>query len=116
MRKKIDKKMIKSSVTMSGAFTLLICVFLFLASNEPYLIYDIGKTIKTGDLHPIMFTIGMGFVVLFFILSATLVSIAHYKNNDNEKKTEVKKTPKKRKRVVKKTKTEDDKKSKKDLD
>lgn len=116
MKKKIDKNMLKSSITMSGAFTLLICVFLFLASNEPYLIYDVGKTIKTGDLHPITFTIGIGLVVLFFILSATLVSIAYYKNNGNEKRLETKKTPKKRKKMVKKAKIEEDKKSKKDLD
>lgn len=79
MKKKFDKKMLESALTMSGVFTVLICIILFLMANEPYLIYDVGKTIKTGDLPPIMFTISMGVIVLFFILCATLFSIAHYK-------------------------------------
>lgn len=115
MRKRMDKEMLKSALTMSGLFTLLVCIVLFLISNEPYLIYDVGKTIKTGDLPPIMFTIGMGLVVLFVVLSATLFSIAYYKRGDVTRDEEkIKKRVRKRRKIKKNVKAEEVKKEKRD--
>lgn len=103
MKKNFDKKMLESALTVSGVFTILVCLALFLMANDPYLIYELGKTIKSGDLPAILFALIMGIVVLFVILSATLLSIAYYRKDKVEK---TKKPRKKRKRLTKKVKAE----------
>ena len=42
---------------MSALFTILICITVYEAANEPYLIYDLGKAIKNGHLTPIKLTV-----------------------------------------------------------
>lgn len=105
MYKKFDKNILKAGLVMSALFTILICITVYEAANEPYLIYDLGKVIKNGHLTPIKLTLGVFLPVLFLSLTTTMFSIAYYKicvEEDAEK--EESKPIKKRRRKIRKEK------------
>lgn len=105
MYKKFDKNILKAGLVMSILFTILICITVYEATSEPYLIYDLGKAIKNGHLTPLKLTFGVLLPVLFLSLTTTMFSIAYYKicvEDDMDK--EEKKPIKKRRRKVKKEK------------
>ena len=50
MYKKFDKNILKAGLVMSALFTILICITVYEAANEPYLIYDLGKAITLAAI------------------------------------------------------------------
>lgn len=94
MFKNVDKNMLKSAVIMSLLFTVLICIAVYEIASEPYLIYDLGKVLKSGNLSPIKLTLGLTLPTLFLTLIVTLFSIAYYRVSfdiENEEKVVKKK-------------------------
>lgn len=103
MFRNVDKNMLKSAFVMSGLFTILICITVYEIASEPYLIYDLGKVLKNGNLTPVKLTFGLFLPVLFLTLVVTLFSIAYYKieSGDDLEGKKIVKRKKRRKKEIK---------------
>lgn len=108
MDKKFDTNLLKAAVVMSTLFTLILCVAFYEIFSEPFLVYNLGKVLKNGDLSPFMLTLRLALPVLFLAIIISMFSIAYYKADiETPTKREVERTIKKRKTRKKKTKKEE---------
>lgn len=108
MDKKFDSNLLKSAVVMSVLFTLILCVAFYEIFSEPFLVYNLGKVLKNGDMSPFTLTLRLALPVLFLSIIISMFSIAYYKADiEIPTEKEVARTIRKRRTNKKKTKKEE---------
>ena len=107
MYRKFDKSMLKASLMMSVLFSIVVCLTVYFVADDPYMLWDLAKVLKNGDLSPIKLTLGVALPILFLSIIITMFSIAYYKvectaEEESKKEKMAKKKIKPRRKRIKK--------------